>query len=497
MTELDRRSFLKRSAAVTAGSALLSGPYAGLVANPAVAAGGRGRAQLNELRDVPDLRDGVVRLALPEGFQYRSFHQSDDRSPITLRDGGKMPGRHDGMASFKGHGNEVILTRNHELNGSAGAFGPASTQYDSAAPGGVTNVRVTRDGQVLDAWTGLSGTQMNCSGGPMPWGAWITCEETVNGPDIGDDFTRTPRGGVDPGPLTYISNAALKEPHGFIFEVPADGVSNAEPIRNAGRFAHEAVALDPRDGALYQTEDNFGFPSGFYKYVAPVNPMSARRIEDGGTLWMLKVKGVHQAELSTSQPTGATYDVEWVQIDEPWRNFGPLVDGKPTVSNDQAISFVSNQGLAKGAARFSRLEGAYYDRGWVYFVSTQGGPNLGTRFGYGRGKGQVWAYDPRAEQLHMLFESPSDQVLDLPDNVTTSKRGSVILCEDGPNFNFLRALTRQGKLFTIAQNKVPGRINDEFAGSTFSHSGRTLFVNVQSRTGLSFAIWGPWGRVNV
>ena len=23
----------------------------------------------------------------------------------------------------------------------------------------------------------------------MPWGAWVTCEETVNGPDVGADFT--------------------------------------------------------------------------------------------------------------------------------------------------------------------------------------------------------------------------------------------------------------------------------------------------------------------
>ena len=40
-----------------------------------------------------------------------------------------------------------------------------------------------------EAWTGINGTQMNCSGGPMPWGAWVTCEETVNGPDVGADFT--------------------------------------------------------------------------------------------------------------------------------------------------------------------------------------------------------------------------------------------------------------------------------------------------------------------
>ena len=45
------------------------------------------------------------------------------------------------------------------------------------------------------------------------------------------------------------------------------------PIRSVGRFAHEAVDIDPGSGILYQTEDNFDFPSGFYRYIAPQNPM--------------------------------------------------------------------------------------------------------------------------------------------------------------------------------------------------------------------------------
>ena len=97
----------------------------------------------------------------------------------------------------------------------------------------------------------------------------------------------------------------------------------------------------------------------------------------------------------------------------------------------------------------------------------------------------------------MLYESPSPDILDFPDNVTTSKRGTIVICEDGGNGNFLRGLSRRGQLFDIAQNKIPGEENDEFAGSTFSHDGRTLYVNIQDSTGLSFAIWGPWGRIGV
>jgi secreted PhoX family phosphatase len=82
--------------------------------------------------------------------------------------------------------------------------------------------------------------------------------------------------------------------------------------------------------------------------------------------------------------------------------------------------------------------------------------------------------------------------------VTTSPRGTLVVCEDGnnpPGHNFLRGLTRKGDLFDIAENRI--NLADEFAGSTFSPDGETLFVNIQQTTGMSFAIWGPWGRIDV
>jgi secreted PhoX family phosphatase len=41
------------------------------------------------------------------------------------------------------------------------------------------------------------------------------------------------------------------------------------------------------------------------------------------------------------------------------------------------------------------------------------------------------------------------------------------------------------------------RFGDEFAGSTFSPDGSTLFVNIQASAGMTFAIWGPWARIGV
>lgn len=518
MTDLDRRSLLKGTAA-GAGAAVLGGPLAGFLAGPAVARGGRDKAPDNTLSDKLDLRDGQVRLALPDGFEYRSF-QPSRRGPtaLVLNDGSRLPGRHDGMASFEGPGRHMVtLVRNHEENGSevGGAFGaPGSPVYDTSALGGTSTVQVSHDGIVDHSYASLSGTQMNCSGGQMPWGSWITCEETVNGYDVGDDFTRTPPpvNGVpqpDPGPFTYVQNARLQKTHGLIFEVPAGGGATAEPITHAGRFAHESVAWDPKGEALYLSEDNFSFPSGFYKYVPPTGGRHGRhdrhggQLRDGGDLYMLKVVGVENADLARKQAAGATFPVEWVKIDQPTFDFGrPPAGSPPRISNDQAISFVGDQGRAEGAAHFSRLEGTVYDHGLIYFTSTQGGfvdaPTVpDTVGGFGKGFGQIWAFEPRTEKLHMLYESPSREVLDFPDNVTTSKRGTLVVCEDGTDRNFLRGLTRRGRLFDIAQNRIAAQINDEFAGATFSPDGRTLFVNIQASQGLSIAIWGPWGRIDV
>ena len=75
-------------------------------------------------------------------------------------------------------------------------------------------------------------------------------------------------------------------------------------------------------------------------------------------------------------------------------------------------------------------------------------------------------------------------------------------CEDSSEDNYVRGLSRGGQLWDIALNRASNaagrpRYDDEFAGSTFSPDGRTLFVNIQASAGMSFAIWGPWERIGV
>jgi len=153
---------------------------------------------------------------------------------------------------------------------------------------------------------------------------------------------------------------------------------------------------------------------------------------------------------------------------------------------------VFNQGYAAGATRFSRLEGCWYGDDSIYFAATDGGNARA---------GQVWRYRPTSStegELILVFESPSREVLDAPDNITVAPGGGVVICEDGGGEQFIRGLTHEGRIFDLAKNVLNA---SEFAGACFSPDGRTLFVNTQGSTldagvelGMTFAIQGPWEK---
>jgi uncharacterized protein len=294
--------------------------------------------------------------------------------------------------------------------------------------------------------------------------------------------------------------------------VPTSGYSDGQPITGAGRFSHEAVAYDPKFGDLYLTEDDFGYPSGFYRYSPQRKVDKLGRMDSRGRLQMLAIKHQPNAHLEEHQVAGTTYEVEWVDIDQPDFNAGaPAPGAPPTMTNDEAIRYVASQGWAqkKGAAYFSRLEGAIYDNGVVYFTSTQGGgpreadpTGVTDPTGFGQGFGQVWAYHIHEKRLRVVYQSPNKATLDLPDNITVSRNGTLVLCEDNDAPNYVRGLSQPGHLFDIALNRLTSRtgvprLNDEFAGSTFSRDGETLFVNIQASQGMTFAIWGPWESIGV
>ena len=187
-------------------------------------------------------------IMLPNGFTSRVLARSTQQVPGTSH---TWHGAPDGGACFA-DGSGWIYVSNAELG--TGAGGVSALKFNAAA-------------EVTGAYTILSGTTRNCSGGATPWNTWLSCEET----DLG-----------------------------YVFETDPWGGKPAVQLPAMGRFKHEAAAADPDRRVIYLTEDETD--GRFYRFVPTTwGDLSA------GTLQVLVEAG------------GA---LSWVDVPDP--------DGSPT-----------------------------------------------------------------------------------------------------------------------------------------------------------------------
>jgi hypothetical protein len=311
---MDRRSFLRSSAALGAAAALRSGLWERVLAAPALP----GPSPYGPLR-APDANG----LRLPAGFTSRVVAVSLAPVPGTTHlwhafpDGGACVPTDDGGWIYVSNSEVPFPVDLGDATALLAAISVNLLERPGTPPlppaGGVGALRFDAAGRIVAAYPILSGSLSNCAGGLTPWGTWLSCEEWES-----------------TGRVSGYSG-------GMVWECDPFGVRRPVPRPDLGRFTHEMAACDPVRAQVYLTEDK---PDGLlYRYTPRPGTWGTWSALSGGTLEAMRV----DADGTTT----------WLPVSDAAAPPAPL------------------RGLVPGATRFDGGEGCLYDDGRIY-VTTKG-----------------------------------------------------------------------------------------------------------------------------
>jgi hypothetical protein len=237
-----------------------------LMLPPAIAQGTEGRAsRAPRLTDGPygplAAADPATGVQVPEGFTVREIAHSGVNVGLTTYTWPSFP---DGSGTFAQPDGGWIFVANSEI---------------PAGLGGVSAIRFSKDGNIVDAYRIAGDTSTNCGGGTTPWGTWLTGEE------------------VD---------------RGRVLECDPTGAKPPVPRPALGLFSHEYIQTHDAQKKLYLTEDESG--GGFYRFTpAKWGDLSAGLLE-----------------IATLRPNGK---ISWSKIPDPLAADVPTRNQVKGVSN--------------------------------------------------------------------------------------------------------------------------------------------------------------------